>query len=46
MEPLAQIGVTDENLICLDRLKSYGYIDELQEGARFAASLALRKKLY
>ena len=46
MEPLAQIGVTDDNLICLEMLKKYGYIDELQEGARFAASLAIRKKLY
>lgn len=46
METLAQIGVTDENLLCLDKLKDYGYIDELQEGVRFAASLALSKKLY
>lgn len=45
-QTLKQIGVTDDNLKCLDLLKEYGYIDELQEGARFAASLALRKKLY
>jgi|SRR5690554_52948 len=46
METLAQIGVTDDNLQCLEKLKSYGYIDELQEGVRFAASIALSKKLY
>lgn len=46
MPELAQIGVTDDNLICLDRMKTYGLIDELQEGARLAASIALRRKLY
>lgn len=46
MAELAQIGVTDENLICLDFLKQHGFFDELQEAARFAASLAIRKKLY
>lgn len=46
MEQLAQISVTDDNLKCLDRLKEYGYIDELQEGARLGAVVALNKKLY
>lgn len=46
MSELAQIGVTDENLICLEKLKSYGLFDELQEAARFAAAISLKKKLY
>lgn len=46
MADLAQIGVTDDNLKCLDLLKEKGYFDELQEAARFAASIAIRRKLY
>ena len=46
MDELSQIGVTDENLICLDRLKENGLFDELQEAARFAAAIAIRKQLY
>jgi hypothetical protein len=46
MPELAQIGVTDENLECLDLLKDQGIIDELQEGARIAAAIAIRRKLY
>ena len=43
MFSLKQIGITQENRECLELLKEYGYIDELQEGARFAASVALIK---
>lgn len=46
MAELAQIGVTDENLKCLEILKDSGYFDEKQEAARFAASLAIRKRLF
>lgn len=46
MFSLKQIGITQENRECLELLKEYGYIDELQEGARFAASVALIKGLY
>jgi hypothetical protein len=46
MAELAQIGVTEENLECLDLLQSQGLIDELQEGARIAAAIAIRKQLY
>ena len=46
MSELAQIGVTERNLICLDKLKESGLFDELQDAARFAAAIALREKLY
>lgn len=46
MAELAQIGVTNDNLKCLEKLKETGYFDELQEAARFAASLAISKKMY
>lgn len=46
MAELAQIGVTNENLICLEILKKSGYIEEMQEGARIAAAIALKKQLY
>jgi len=46
MSELAQIGVTDDNNACLEILKNCGYFDEKQEAARFAASLAIRKRLF
>lgn len=46
MSKLAQIGVTQENLECLDLLKQSGYFDELQDAARFAAALSIKKRLY
>lgn len=46
MTELAQIGVTDDNLKCLDLLKSNGLVDELQEGARIGAAIALKHKLF
>jgi|GEM_PF-1549907 len=46
MPELAQISMTDENSKCLDILKNSGYFNDQQDAARFAASLALRLKLY
>lgn len=46
MAELAQIGITDENVKCLEKLKRSEYFDEMQDAARFAASLAINKKLY
>lgn len=46
MEELSQIGVTNDNLRCLEKLKDSKLFDDLQDAARFAAALALRKKLY
>ena len=46
MSEIAQIGVTLDNLKCLDFLKESKYFDELQDAARFAAVLAVRNNLY
>ena len=46
MQELLQIGVTANNEKCLEMMIQSGLFDEQQEASRFAASLAIKKKLY
>ncbi|WP_371246634.1 hypothetical protein ACA758_01435 [Mycoplasmopsis agassizii] len=46
MAELVDFGITPENRECIKKLIDFKYLDQLNDGARLGAALALRKKLY